>query len=386
MAIYKLFPEKDATIYSEYELKNTGIDEILELDLAFNNDTPSGVSGSLITETSRYLLKFPDSGITNIIDNKVSGSFKTYLKLYLANATKIPIDYTLECHPISGSWNMGTGRFNNLPETRDGVCWEYRSNFESDAWLTSSFTTYATASFISTSYQSRPGGGNWYTGSTTLNPVATQSFTYITTKDISFDVTNAVTLQYSGSKGIVGGIINDGLLVKNTDANEFNSNVQFNLRYFSLDTHTVYPPQLEFRWDDSVFNTGSSTSTIISDPNPVVSLGNNKQEFDQNSIQKFRVYARDRFPTRTFQTSSVYLTNKYLPTSSYYSLVDLNSGDMVFDFDNDYTKLSADATSNYFTLYMDGLEPERYYKILIKTVIDGSELILDDDYYFKVKI
>jgi hypothetical protein len=386
MAIYKLFPEKDATIYSEYELKNTGIDEILELDLAFNNDTPSGVSGSLITETSRYLLKFPDSGITNIIDNKVSGSFKTYLKLYLANATKIPIDYTLECHPISGSWNMGTGRFNNLPETRDGVCWEYRSNFESDAWLTSSYSANVTASFISTSYQSRPGGGNWYTGSTTLNPVATQSFTYITTKDISFDVTNAVTLQYSGSKGIVGGIINDGLLVKNTDANEFNSNVQFNLRYFSLDTHTVYPPQLEFRWDDSVFNTGSSTSTIISDPNPVVSLGNNKQEFDQNSIQKFRVYARDRFPTRTFQTSSVYLTNKYLPTSSYYSLVDLNSGDMVFDFDNDYTKLSADATSNYFTLYMDGLEPERYYKILIKTVIDGSELILDDDYYFKVKI
>ena len=375
MAIYKLFPEKDATIYSEYELKNTGIDEILELDLAFNNDTPSGVSGSLITETSRYLLKFPDSGITNIIDNKVSGSFKTYLKLYLAHATKIPIDYTLECYPISGSWNMGTGRFNNSPETRDGVCWEYRSNFESDAWLTSSYSANVTASFISTSYEFRPGGGNWY-----YNYPATQSFTYITTKDISFDVTDTVLAQYSGT------IANDGLIVKHTNANEFNPNVQFNLRYFSLDTHTVYPPQLEFRWDDSVFNTGSSTSTIISDPNPVVSLGNNKQEFDQNSIQKFRVYARDRFPTRTFQTSSVYLTNKYLPTSSYYSLVDLNSGDTVFDFDNEYTKISADATSNYFTLYMDGLEPERYYKVLIKTIIDGSELIIDDDYYFKVKI
>ena len=153
-----------------------------------------------------------------------------------------------------------------------------------------------------------------------------------------------------------------------------------------MDTHTVYPPQLEFRWDDSVFDTGSSTYSIISEPDPVVSLGNNKQEFDQNSIQKFRVYARDRFPTRVFQTSSVYLTNKYLPTSSYYSLVDLNSGDTVFDFDNEYTKISADATSNYFTLYMDGLEPERYYKVLIKTVINGSELIIDDDYYFKVKI
>jgi hypothetical protein len=386
MAIYKLFPEKDATIYSEYELKNTGIDEILELDLAFNNNTPAGVSGSLITEVSRYMLKFPDSGITNIIDNKISGSYKAYLKLFVANASKIPVDYTLECYPVSGAWNMGTGRFDISPELQNGVNWEFRSNSGSNAWLTSSFTTYATASFISTSYQSRPGGGNWYTGSATLNPVATQSYTYITDKDISFDVTNAVTLQYSGSKGIIGGIINDGLLVKNTDANEFNSNVQFNLKYFSMDTHTVYPPQLEFRWNDITFDTGSSTSTITTDLNPVVSLGNNKQEFEQNSIQKFRVYARDRFPTRAFQTSSVYLTNKYLPSSSYYSVVDLNSGDTVFDFDTDYTKIGADSTSNYFTLYMDGLEPERYYKILIKTIIDGTELVLDDDYYFKVKL
>jgi hypothetical protein len=35
---------------------------------------------------------------------------------------------------------------------------------------------------------------------------------------------------------------------------------------------------------------------------------------------------------------------------------------------------------------MDGLEPERYYKILIKTIIDGTELVLDNDYYFKVKL
>ena len=33
---------------------------------------------------------------------------------------------------------------------------------------------------------------------------------------------------------------------------------------------------------------------------------------------------------------------------------------------------------------MSGLEPERYYKILIKTIIDGSTRIFDEDYYFKV--
>jgi hypothetical protein len=33
---------------------------------------------------------------------------------------------------------------------------------------------------------------------------------------------------------------------------------------------------------------------------------------------------------------------------------------------------------------MDGLEPERYYKILISSSLDGNEYILDDKYYFKV--
>ena len=30
MAIYKLFPEKDATLYTQNTLMNTGLDEILE--------------------------------------------------------------------------------------------------------------------------------------------------------------------------------------------------------------------------------------------------------------------------------------------------------------------------------------------------------------------
>jgi hypothetical protein len=33
---------------------------------------------------------------------------------------------------------------------------------------------------------------------------------------------------------------------------------------------------------------------------------------------------------------------------------------------------------------MNGLEPERYYKILIQTTINGSTIVFDDDYYFKV--
>ena len=54
------------------------------------------------------------------------------------------------------------------------------------------------------------------------------------------------------------------------------------------------------------------------------------------------------------------------------------------DFDPIYTKISADNLSNYFDVHMYGLEPERYYKILIKTEISGSVTVFDDRYIFKV--
>ena len=56
----------------------------------------------------------------------------------------------------------------------------------------------------------------------------------------------------------------------------------------------------------------------------------------------------------------------------------------MIDFDDVYTKLSQDTTSSYFTLYMNGLEPERYYKILIKTIFQGQTIVVDNNYYFKI--
>jgi hypothetical protein len=58
---------------------------------------------------------------------------------------------------------------------------------------------------------------------------------------------------------------------------------------------------------------------------------------------------------------------------------------MVVDFDTSYTKISADSGSNYFTVYMDGLEPERYYQLMVKTVIGDETLVIEDKgNYFKV--
>ena len=99
---------------------------------------------------------------------------------------------------------------------------------------------------------------------------------------------------------------------------------------------------------------------------------------------KFRVNVRDKYPTRSFQTSSLYLNKKYLPISSSYCVKDLDTNEIIIDFDDTYTKISADSTGNYFKLFMNGLQKERYYKILIKSNINDETIIFDDNFFFKV--
>ena len=58
---------------------------------------------------------------------------------------------------------------------------------------------------------------------------------------------------------------------------------------------------------------------------------------------------------------------------------------MVVDFDTSYTKISSNNDGNYFTVYMDGLEPERYYQLMVKTTVGDETMIIEDKgNYFKV--
>ena len=57
---------------------------------------------------------------------------------------------------------------------------------------------------------------------------------------------------------------------------------------------------------------------------------------------------------------------------------------MVIDFDTSFTKLSADNTSNYFDMSMNSLQPERYYRLLVKTTLNESTIVIDNKNIFKV--
>jgi hypothetical protein len=190
-------------------------------------------------------------------------------------------------------------------------------------------------------------------------------------------VTNTVAAWYGST------ISNYGFILKHSSSLEFTTASKFETKYFSSNTHTIYPPCLEIRWDDSSYNTGSLTVVTSSYFTPVIN--NNKGEYQQDSIQRFRVAVRGLYIPTAFRTILSYGNTHALSTSSYWAIKDLDTEEMVVDYDTSYTKISCDSISNYFDVYMNGLEPERYYKLLIKTILPTKEIIvLDKDYIFKV--
>jgi hypothetical protein len=360
MGVYKIFPSQDTTIYTDYSTLNAGLDSILDLSKKSPFLYPS-------SSTSRILIKFDNADITDAL-NKISGSYSASLKLYNANVDGIPTNFNIECYPLYQNWDMGTGRFNNIPETDNGASWKFRSSNQTNAWTITGLPTGVTSSY----FIGNNGGAAWYTASYG----ASQSFDFFSSKDINVNVTNAVAAWTSSL------IPNNGFILKNQDSLEFNPNYVYTFNFFSRDTNTIYPPCLEFKWKDSTFNTGSSL--FITDEEINIAIGNNKNIFYDNEYVRFRVYAREKYPARVYSATSLNKYNKCLPVQSYYSIIDLNSNNKIIDFDNIATQLSIDDESSYFRLHMNGLEPDRYYKIQIKSIIDGGTYIFDDDYYFKV--
>ena len=208
MAVYKIFPEKDTFILSQYPAQNTGRDEVLEVSNYNGINVLSSAQGDLPAVT-RALIQFKTADINNVVNNIITGSaFQSKFNLYLASAENAPLDYTLEVYPISGAWDMGTGKVSDVPKTEDGCSWGWRGESGSNAWTTA--------------------GGDWYTDKSG----SSQTFLYTSDKDISMDVTDMVKLWNSSS------IDNNGLILKHSSSIEFSSSfVETN--YFSVDTHTI---------------------------------------------------------------------------------------------------------------------------------------------------
>ena len=380
MAVYKLFPYQDTTLYSMYPRMNTGIDpinQISNLNFAVNS-SPS---------VARTLIQFDNDEINSTIENIIgSNNYQTRLRSFIATAQGIVESSKLEIWPIAVSstsdieWNQGTGTYLDQPLTTDGACWESPFFAGDNPWPIGVADSYGTPSGSFNAQYATIGGGAWYTGSGGTDFDVTATFGPRSDKDLNIIVDDIVQAWTSSA------LPNHGFLIKWEGGAEFNTSklVQPVMQYYSVDTNTIYPPELEFRWDDSSWVT-SSAIPVLDKQNLFVSLAENPGIFYSESVNRFRLNVRDKYPKREYVTGSLYTKQHYLPSASaWYAVKDLDTNEFVVDFDDDYTKISADTTSSYFDLYMNGFEPERYYQVLVKVTAGSSTTVYNDEYYFKV--
>jgi len=385
--MFKIFyADKDATLYKGLPDTNTGIDEVLEIGKRYALD------GTTLYE-SRALVKFNTTEIQNAL-TKYSvdvDDCKFMLQLYTTDAKNLPNDYTITANILAQNWVNGTGFLNSDYNIDNGATWNRPAS--GSTWISSSqMQQYKNTSFYISG--SVGGGGSWIydvSGSFFNYAYFNQAFfsnngstTYDTTAwhqptDINLDVTDSVYYWISGSGGTT--IDNNGLILRYSDADVANANVSGYIRYFSKDTHTIYVPKLIMYWDNSTFTTGSLTSI---NTDSYIVYADVKPQYKDTEVAKIRIYARDKFPSKSPTNLAPYQSVKHLPLTAYYTVIDAVTDEVIIPYDDIYNKISCDSTSNFIYIDMTGFMPERYYRLEFKIVDGITEQYITDSVYFKV--
>tara|TARA_B100000214_G_scaffold371832_1_gene348950 strand:- start:247 stop:1419 length:1173 start_codon:yes stop_codon:yes gene_type:complete len=385
-----IYSQKDSWISETTSSQNFGGDEILEIQKYYFEEKTKGVS--------RALVYFNLTDISKSIDSGEIKFPKFYLRMYSTEQSSLPASYTLKSHLISGSWEEGTGKLSSNPVVKDGVTWTHKDIRNSSL----SWSLYDNDGTVGTrvSSGSRPGhsifengGCTFFTGS---GFEATQSFSY-ESPDIRMDVTNLVHKWLSGSTYVTNpepfpnSIPNEGLVVKFTGSLESTGSTdRGNLKFFSRNTHTIYPPKIEVVWDDHVgppnYTSSFTALDMSGETDNYVYVKGLRESYKETETAKFRVGARKKYVGRTFSTSVQTITGSFIAEGSgSYSIVDIHTGETIVPF-GDYSLLSLDSGSMYFNQDLNSFQPNRIYKILVRVKYnDGQEIIYDDNSEFKVE-
>ena len=264
----------------------------------------------------------------------------------------------------NGDYIFAYTYFNTSSAAQSGSLDDFKITFSGSL----NVRTISEASFVQNS-----GGATWYTSSIN-NTKYSQNFTK-STSDLKVNVTNYVTDMLSGSRP------NDGFLVKRPTLTETGSVKYGSSKFFSNNTHTIYVPTLEARWDDSSFAVGSLSALTADDI--TLYMKNLKTEYKELSKAKLRVVGRETYPQRSFTNSAPYTQVKYLPATTYYQVRDVETNLVLIPFDTTYTKVSCDSTGNFFDFRFNTLQPERFYQFEFRVDRSSNQQYFDG-FIFKV--
>lgn len=392
--MYKLVrPTKDATIYGYATLVNAGIDEVNELNTRCGIDRAFSSTGELAP--SRILMDFPDVGQTftgisedgpNAFVNRgvtsvdrsgttttVSSDFGTgppnafvlsgieraperqptpqpdegpevesfesaaWLRMWFANGMGMPKEYEIQARSVEADWREGRGRLENRPITDEPVNWIQRTELED--W-------------------------NQQGGDFSEFPVARQKFD-------GDDPDVEMRLNTLLSEGIDNGII---LQRKNENIRNSEGELEriSELKFFSLQTRTIYVPHLLVGEDTYTFEPGEAGP--LEEENFTAYIANLRNEYSPGETYRFRVTAEREFEQREFlgirptARKEAVESRKWLPPRSLtYQVKDTRTGLEFFPFSRKYTAVSfEEGTGHYFDLDLTSLFPKRKYEFVLR--------------------
>lgn len=338
------FPVQDASIYEDYAWKNTGHDEIIEF----------GKSSAEPSASIRSIIQFNTLSISQSIASgelPLSSTFE--LKLNVARSENIQIGQSIHIMMISGSWSEGSGYF--------------YQNVNVPFMSASSTYPQPTVGYVEldgTTWNSSNSGTLWDTPGADIisaNGITSQSIADPIVP-LTFDMTDFIRNEISGST-------NSGWIIKFPDVDEQNVSYAGNVKCFSRQTHTIHSPILSAKWNSQIYTIDPSGSADLSQV--LVTPINVAKKYTSGDMIRVKLSVRDQYPLKTFaETFTSYNSDQFLPQTSYFSIIDVQSNSIVIPF-GDSSLINCNGTDNYLDFYIEGMYPGRIYKIVIKTT-DGT--------------
>ena len=399
-----IYPTQSCTLYSNYDILNTGADEILEVASDF---TPT--KGPM---AARSLLLFSNEDI--LVDFKTTNRY--ILNLRIVQSVELESNVELEAYPVSERWEAGKGRFSDTELLYPGASWLYK-NENKDTWTTTTPVEYDA------------GGGSWYDKfyDNELDEESILDFKFkfeTVASDVKIDITQLVSFWNMSA------IENNGIILKfKDDVSKRCGNVKF----FSSNTNTIYRPYIEvggydYKFEPYIITTTTKNSELLSGSldsgsldsgsldsgsldsgsleesttdnteqtksleSGVMELKNKdlhifieniKESYSHDGIEKLVVGVRELNPKKNFSNRMRYTGRNITSLDMFFSVLDAETEEIVIDF-SEFTKISCDTTGHYFNFDFSCLSRGRLYKFILKLEYEGIRKKYDNKLAFMI--
>ena len=394
-----IYPTQSCTLYSNYDILNTGADEILEVASDF---TPT--KGPM---AARSLLLFSNEDI--LVDFKTTNRY--ILNLRIVQSVELESNVELEAYPVSERWEAGKGRFSDTELLYPGASWLYK-NENKDTWTTTTPVEYDA------------GGGSWYDKfyDNELDEESILDFKFkfeTVASDVKIDITQLVSFWNMSA------IENNGIILKfKDDVSKRCGNVKF----FSSNTNTIYRPYIEvggydYKFEPYIITTTTKNSELLSGSldsgsldsgsldsgsleesttdnteqtksleSGVMELKNKdlhifieniKESYSHDGIEKLVVGVRELNPKKNFSNRMRYTGRNITSLDMFFSVLDAETEEIVIDF-SEFTKISCDKKGNYFDFDFSCLSRGRLYKFILKLEYEGIRKKYDNKLAFMI--